>query len=310
MIFFPVKRFNAAIEISSDFIKSAMIFKKGRNFIIKKLLNVKIPSGIVKPSFKKKNIINPDAFMNYLKESCQDLKVKRIGVALPDASVRVFIRNFTDLPGERQDQNEMVLWNISNFLNLGSEKLRVSWKNMGKNSDGSHVFLIALGLEMVMAQYENAFKKTGFLTELLAPAGLNQFNFYSKVIPEKGCVAYLSLFDEFLNIFVFSDNIPVFYKLIKKGLLSDDGSSAINDVDLLIQYYNSENPDLEIEKFYIASPIKSEDKMSRVLRDTGSIDFTIIDEKQLIDFDKNSKINFKNNGLPFYTPVLGAAQSL
>ena len=330
MNFFPVQRLKAGVEISSDKITSALILKKGKKYSIKKLSNVKIPPGTIRPSFKKENIIDTETLHDCLEKTCYDMNLKKISVALPDSCVKVFIRKFTQLPEDPQEINEMVLWNFSKSLHLPVEQLRVSWENKGKNSDNHHVFLIVLGLETVMTQYENAFKKMDITPVMLAPAGLKQFNFYCESLPEKGNVAYLGLFDDFLNIFVFSNGTPVFYKIIKKGSLGDDSGSAINNVDLLIQYYNSENPDLEIEKFFIASHIKSDLLMEHILQDVSQIgshiksdmlmehilqdgnpiDCRILDERQLIEFDKKFKTDFKNIPLPFYTTALGAAQGL
>ena len=330
MNFFPIRRLKAGIEISSDKIKSAVIFKKGPTFSIEALFDVKIEPGVIKPSFMKENIIDETAFQECLKESCKDIILKNINVALPDSCIKILIRKFKELPKEMQDINEMVLWNISSFLDLPVGELRASWENMGKSSDNQHVFFIAFGLDKIITQYEEAFKRIGISPVIMAPSRLNQFNFYSKVLPDKGNIAYLGMFDDFLNIFVFSDGVPVFYKLIKKGFLGNDNTSAVNDVDLLIQYYNSENPGLDIEKFFIASHIKSDLLMEHILQDIthiGShiksdmlieqilldgnhIDFVIIDERQLIEFDERFKIFFKNNPLPFYSTVLGTAQGL
>jgi hypothetical protein len=330
MEFFSMKRLKAGVEISIDKIKSALIFRKGNGFSIHQLSHAVLPAGIVKPSFKTENILDEMAFQAALKKVLKDITLKKINLSLPDASVKVLIRKFKELPKEPEEINEMVLWNISRFLDLPIEALRISWENMGKNSDHDHVLLIALGLEKVIAQYEEMFRQIGVVPVMVAPAGLNQFNFYAPSLPEKGKVAYLGLFDDFLNIFAFSDNIPVFYKTIKKGLIGNDSGSAVNDVDLLIQYYNSENPDLEIEKFFVASHIKSDLLVEHILQDVSQvgphidsdmlvehllqdgkhIDFQLIDERQLIEFDKKFKDDFKDTPLSFYTTVIGTAQGI
>jgi len=310
MNFFPINKLLAGVELAPDNIKSALIMKKGKNYSIKQLSDVKIPSQTLKPSFKKENIINMDFFHDCLKKICKEIKVKNIGVALPDSCVKVLVRTFKELPKEKSKIDEMVLWDISSSLKLPADELRISWHNMGKNSDNAHVFLVVLALNNIIAQYEQVFNKLGVSPVMLAPAGLNQYNFYSRILPSKGNIAYLGMFDDYLNLFVFNDNIPLFYKMIRKGLLNDNESSAINDVDLLLQYYNSENPDLEIENFFIASNTKSEIQIKYILQDINSVEFTIIDEKQLISFDKSFKHNHNYNLLPFYTSVIGAAQSL
>jgi len=274
------------------------------------LSDVKMPAQTLKPSFKKENIINLDSFHDSLKKTCRAIKVKKIGVALPDSCVKVLVKTYKALPKEIAKIDEMVSWDISSSLKLSAKELRIGWKKMGKDSDNAHVLLIVLGMENIITQYEQAFKHLGVTPLMLTPAGLNQFNFYSSILPSKGTIAYLGLFDDFLNLFVFSDNIPLFYKTIKKGVLSDDETSAVNDVDLLIQYYNSENPDLEIENFFIASNTKSQIQVEYILQDINAAKFTIIDEKQLISFDKSFKLDHNYNPLPFYTSVIGAAQNL
>ncbi|MCP4670875.1 MAG: hypothetical protein GY857_06180 [Desulfobacula sp.] len=310
MSFFRIKRLLAGIELGPDNIKSALIFKKGNNFSITQLSDVKMPMQTLKPSFKKENILNLESFQDSLKKICREIKVQKIGVALPDSCVKVLVKTYKALPKEITKIDEMVSWDIASSLNLSANELRIDWQKMGKNSDNAHVLLIVLGMENIIVQYEQAFKKYGVSPLMLTPAGLNQFNFYSTVLPSKGIIAYLGLFDDFLNLFVFSDDVPIFYKMIKKGVLSDDETSAVNDVDLLIQYYNSENPDLEIGKFFIASNTKSQIQIEYILQDIHSAEFTIIDEKQLISFDKSFKLDHNYNPLPFYTSVIGAAQSL
>ena len=153
---------------------------------------------------------------------------------------------------------------------------------MGKTAENQHVFLVAMGMEEVITGYESALKAAGFFPKLLGPAGLHQFNFYCDSIPETGTVAYLALFDEYIVLFVFSGGIPIFYRMTHQGMLGPKEGSAINDLDLLIQYYRSEFADVGIEKYYIASPIKSETRVQHILQDIDPIDFTILDETEMI----------------------------
>ena len=308
MNFFPSKRLQAGIEISANQLKSAVVFKKGNIFSVNHLSAIKIPPETVKPSFKTENIIDEAVFNNNLEKICKDLNTKRVSLALPDSSVKVLIRKFKELPKDPREIHDMLSWSISTALHLSADELRISWENKGKIADVGHVFLIALGLETVIAQYEAAMKRVGIVPAALAPAGLNQFNFYAKALSEEGKVAYLGLFDDFVNIFVFCDGAPVFYKTIKKGVLNENGASAINDMDVLIQFYNSENPDLEIEKFYIASHIKSEEMIKQVLPDVNPLGFVLMDENDLIEIDKKLEVLPENGSLSFYTTALGAAQ--
>ena len=107
--FFPIKRLKAGIEISLDKITSALIFKKGRIFSIKKLSDVSLLPGTLKPSFAKENIINTHTFQDALKKACYDSNLKKVSVALPDSSVKVLIRKFKEIPEDIHEINKMLL---------------------------------------------------------------------------------------------------------------------------------------------------------------------------------------------------------
>lgn len=310
MQFFQRKRLQAGIEILPDAIRSAVIVKKGKREAIRQLSDVKLLSGTLKPSFKKENIIQMDAFGDSLKKVCKEISIKPAAVGLPDSCAKVLVKTYRELPKERTDIHDMIVWDIAAALKLPAEELRVSWNYMGNHPDGIHVLLVVISLTSIIAQYESVFKKLGVTPVQMAPSGICQFNFYCGMLPETGNIAYLGLFDDFINLFVFSNNVPIFYKMTRKGVMNNRQASAINDVDLLIQYFNSEYPDLKLDACFIASSIKSETRLEKILQDVSQTPLTLMDEKEIIGFHKQFKLNVDNEPLPFYTGVLGAARAV
>jgi hypothetical protein len=315
MKFFPNNFFSnnglkAGIEICAGAIRSAVILKNEKGFLIRSLSNSPFSGDAIKPSFKTENILNPVLFEACLKKSYKENNPRKVGVSLPDTCIKVLIKEFKEIPKGDTHIHEMIVWNLSSSLNLAGEELRVSWKNMGQNEEEKQVFLIALGLDPVLAQYEAAFKTIGLAPLVLAPTGLNQFNFYSVLLPDQGCVAYLGLFDDFLNLFVFVEGIPIFHRMIKKGFLNQNNTSAIHDIDLLIQYFYAENPGLEIDSLNIASHIKSEAQIQYILQDLSYGEFTMMDERRLVNFEKRAALETQETSLPIYTGAFGAAMGI
>ena len=310
MKFFPNNRLKAGVEIFAGSIKSVLIIKNEKKFLIRELSHNTFPMDVIKPSFKSENILDPALFEACLKKNLKESSPKKMGISLPDACIKVLIKEFKEIPKGDSHVHEMILWNLSGSLNLPREGLRISWKNMGQNEEEKHVFLIALGLDPVLAQYEAAFKKIGLSPLLLAPTGLNQFNFYSSLLPDQGCVAYLGLFDDFLNFFVLVEGVPIFHRMIKKGFLNQNNTSAIHDIDLLIQYFYEENPGLEIDSLNIASHIKSEAQIQHILQDLEYSQLKLMDERQLINFEKSASLAPHEMSLSFYAGAFGAAMGI
>ena len=306
MKFFPGSRLTAGIEITAGEINAALLVKKRKERFIRTLSRVIVPDETLKPSFKMKNILDESAFFSCLKECRDKMGFKKTGVALPDAAVKVMIKEFKEVPRGNLDMQELIVWTVSSSLNLDSDTLRVSWKNMGRNLGNKYVIVIVLGLKEVLGQYEEAFKRADIAPVMLAPAGLKQFDFYSGLLPQTGRIAYLGIFDAFLNLFVFDNGIPMFYRLIKKGFLNKKNGSVIDNMDLLIKYFYTEHPDFKIDRLYVASHLKSEIQVKQIFQGMGNLEFTMMDEGQLIAFEIPS--GEKDLGaLPFYSGALGAA---
>lgn len=238
------------------------------------------------------------------------MKIKSLGVSLPDACFKVFIKKFRELPAKEHEIKDMVVWSIADSLSIPVDELRISWENLGKNSENYYVFLIVIGMNNVLEQYERLIKKSASSSVLLAPVGLNRFNFYAEKIPAIGNNFYLSLFDDSLTAFAFLNGIPIFYKVIKKGLISGKGASAVEDMDMLLQYFFTKYPDFDIDKFFIASHIKSDLQIEQLLEDINPVEFVIIDENELAHFDQTFKAKSRGDSLSFYSSALGTAQSI
>ena len=307
MAFTPIQQFRAGIEISPEYAYVAKASSRKNQVHIKHLSRVKIPTGILRPSFKNQNVIDENALTECLNNLKKDLKLSKASVALPDSSVKIMIKVYKELPQSDQAVQEMIIWDSSNQLGIPPEDLRCAWEYMGKTPDGSHALVVVSCLDTVIQQYESCLSRSGLKETIILPAGLSQFNFYAHLLPESGRFAYLGLFDAYITIFVFSNGLPVFYKTIRKGLLSGSVSSAIDDIDFLLQYYSSEFPDLELDQIFVASHIKSKLHIQEILQDTISGPFEMMYEKEMVEIKKNNKLSKEHQLLPFYTAALGAA---
>lgn len=323
MTFLKKNRIYTGIEIGSKHIRSVLISKNGDSMTLLKCATVTMPAKSLNLSFKRRNIIDPAKFQSSMKKSLKICKGKKgekgkIGIAIPNSTVKILINKFPHMPDDNREKNEMVEWHIASSLNLSLDEIRVSWSSMGRSKDGENVLLVALCYEDVLSQYEREIKKIGLTPRLLSPAGINQFNFYSKLIPEKGISAYLGIFDDFISIFVFIDGIPLFYKNIKKGFLREPdfkmaGSldmNTANDVDMLIQYYNAENPDFKIEKIFIASHGRAAMEMEKTFTAMHNIQLNILDERQIMNIGKNVPMDSDNKEASLFSAAAGAAMNI
>ena len=308
MFFLNTSRVKTGMEISQDLICAASVHQTRDRLLLNKLYSVKIPAGVIKPSFRSRNILDPDIYVDSLREIKKKLRRTNVSIAIPDACTKILIKSFRELPEDEQDINDLIGWDLSNILKVDIDDLRFSWEYMGRNSDGHHIFLVVGSLLETLGQYEEGFKKSGFSVLQMKPAGLGQFNFYCPQLPDGSSIAYLALSDSFVSLFVFHQGVPVFYKSIRKGLLSVGRESAIDDLDLLVQYYSSEFPDLKVDTIYVASYLKSMDELRLILQDAFPGDIRVMDEQELVQIKEGSKDGADMDSLPFFSAALGIAR--
>jgi len=297
------------MEISDQGIRGVTVSLKGELPLLKHMVEIPLPGKVVRPQFRKENILDEQTFVECMQKSLARVKTGAVSVSLPDACMKVFIKKFGELPEKKQDIDDMVLWNISGALKIPADSLRVSWSHMGKNGENSNVILVAIGLADVLQQYETLFRKCRVSASWIAPSGLNRFNFYAEKIEETGITGYLGLFHDHLTAFVFSDSVPVFYKVFRKQLADDQETSAIENVDLLVQYFQSEYPEFPVDRFYIASHIKSQRQIKDMLEDLSYTHYSILEETQLVRFDKTFSPDPGQKPLSFFSGALGAIKS-
>lgn len=298
------------LEVSNDRLIAAQVRLTRKKYIVEKTCGVKIPTAALKPSFKHLNIVDPDVFTDCLTRSKLKKDYKRLKLALPDSCCKIFIRQYNELPDSNDTIDELIAWDMANQLKIDDlSELRCSWEYKGRLSDHGHVFLVVVMLEKVIAQFETLFEECGFKIDTILPTGIGQYNFYAPNLSSKDGVAFLGLFDESIFIFVFVQGIPLFYKTLRKGLIGANSPSAMNDLDLLLQYYYSELPDLALDRIVVASPIEPDQDVTQLLLESFSADRCLYaDERKLMDFSNLKHIDVEISSLSLFSAALGAAR--
>ncbi|GEM_PF-7004440 len=307
MKFFSKNKFGTGIEISVENIILAHVCEREKVCPVVNLSCCAIAPGLIRPLFKKPHIIDENAFIYNVKKIFKKNMIDSVKIALPDICFKVFIKKFKALPEKKKEIREMVMWSISDCFSIPMEELRISWKNMGKDNENQYIFIIVLAMDIVLEQYERLFKKCGIAITMITSVGLSRYNFFAHTIPFPGNNIFLGIFHESMTVFAFSDGIPVFYKVIKKGVISDQKISTMEEMDMLLNLFLSDNPDFDIDRFFIASRVKSDHFMEQLLQEINPAEFEILNEKDVVIFDKSFRTQGQQTDLSMYIGALGVA---
>ncbi|THB80452.1 MAG: hypothetical protein D3926_07090 [Desulfobacteraceae bacterium] len=303
-------RIRAGIDISGSKVVMARIDGSASAASSERFSDIRLEENTVKPSFRQENILNEASFCGRVRQVSKGANIRSVGVSLPDACFKVLIKHFNEVPDKQGDLEKLVEWSVSDSVSIPTDALKVSWLNMGQAEGGYHVFLIVLAMKTVVNQYERMLKKCGLKPVIIVPAGLSQFNHFALGIPEIGNIAYLGIFEDGLTTLVFSDALPVFYKVVKKGLISVKEANIAEDMDMLLKYFRTEYTDFKIDHFYIASHIQSEERIRHMVEDILPVEMTMIKDSTLGTGSTLGKAEHGISERMLYASALGAARAL
>ena len=311
------------LDITRTSVKVAQIEKLKKGWKLLRCGSIPIPENTIKLSYKSKNIINIELFHQTIRESMELLGggVSVAGLSIPNEIVKSSIHKYKELPTSKAEIGKMVEWGVEKLFPFPVENMKISYHIIGKNQAGETALFVTIGIQDVINEYELSLKELKIDAKIIRPSGVSQLNFYINELPQTACVAYIGLFDNFFTLFVFENAQLIYYCGVKKGF-SD--IHFFQTIDIAMQHYLNENPDKQIEKFFIGSQVEhhqeseekleeSEEKLKELkemLRSISNYDIQTIDEKQIIKEDiSHSEVKGLKN-LSSYTSAIGAAQSL
>jgi hypothetical protein len=93
----------------------------------------------------------------------------RLGVLVPDSSVRVAILRFETLPAHHAEADALVRWKMGSILPFPPEEARLSYQLLSKGNQSVELLAMALR-NSVVAEYEAAFENVSAGPALVLPA--------------------------------------------------------------------------------------------------------------------------------------------
>ncbi|SLM28656.1 hypothetical protein MTBBW1_1430028 [Desulfamplus magnetovallimortis] len=247
----------SGINIDVKAIKFVTVARK--NGVWHSITNLKLdlPAGLLKPGFNRKNIQDPAEFRAALSSLKKMTRMRScmVGVSLPCETTKLMIHPFPKLPHGDEQIKEMILWRIGKLTRLDLSDIEIRWDAFPGAGEQSVVLMVGLVSGAVLREYEESLRMAGFTVGSISSADMSLYNFYAPDIPEEGVVAWIGLFPESISIFVLDNGTPLFYKNMKKKLIAQNDA---DNIDMLIQYFMDEHPDLNIDRYFLSATPSSD----------------------------------------------------
>src|SRR5579862_4941555 len=144
-----------ALNLEAGFVAGARLNTSKRQV---QSMGVKgLPSGSLVPSPNKSNLANNAEVRQAIAEVVEKVGNGggRLGLLIPDVSVRIALLQFETLPGDQREAETMVLWKMREYLPYAPEEARLTYQVVGRQPDMLEVLGVAVR-GSVLAEFESA----------------------------------------------------------------------------------------------------------------------------------------------------------
>ena len=159
-----------AVEVRPRALAAVRLARDGGRLSLGAAATVELPPGTLEASLARANLTDPEAFRVALRavlERVGALSRGDVSVVLPDPSVRVALVPASGLRGRRGEAEETIRFRLHKALPFDVRAARIAW-----SPARSEQALVAVALEEVVREYEDALESLGFRPGLVEPASL------------------------------------------------------------------------------------------------------------------------------------------
>lgn len=160
-----------ALELEPGFVAGARLDDASRQ--VQRVAVQELQVGALAPSPNKPNIADDAAMRRTIVEVAELVSNGggRLGLLIPDLSVRVALLQFETLPEGRREAESLVRWRMREFLPFAPEEARISYQVLMKEPSSLEVLALAVR-GSVLAEYEAALEGINGGAALVLPASV------------------------------------------------------------------------------------------------------------------------------------------
>ena len=131
-----------------------------------------LPQGSLAPNLASANVANAAAVREAISDTLAAVgsRSREVIAIVPDASVRVVLLDFEELPERRQDADPVVRFRLKKSLPFDADSAALSYDV--RRSSGAIKVIAAVAPPAVLAEYESLFRSSGYSPGVVLPSML------------------------------------------------------------------------------------------------------------------------------------------
>lgn len=165
-----------ALAISETHLSIVTLRRSAGEFEPRNLGVLRLPAGIVQPSFNEPNVSNESALIEHLTKTATQAGINRpraLSVALPSGSARSQVMSLDSVPSSKAELAQLLEWKIERGFGQKSLDLHTSYKRLN-DFNGRPQWLVSAVHLKVLQQYERIFQDLRWNVGMIVPQNLGE----------------------------------------------------------------------------------------------------------------------------------------
>jgi Tfp pilus assembly PilM family ATPase len=174
---------NAAVELSAHHVSALSLESRAGSLVVASHATEPLPDGALVPSLTAHNFQNRAAVTAALNRALERIgRPRRIGLVVPDPVVKVSLVRFEQVPGSREDLDQLIRWQVRKAAPFPIEEAQVSYVRGIHAADGQE-FLVTLARRDIISEYEELCDAAGARAGIV---DISTFNVTNAVLAGSG----------------------------------------------------------------------------------------------------------------------------
>jgi Tfp pilus assembly PilM family ATPase len=209
---------DAAVEIASDHVSAAALSSRGGGLVVHAHASEPLPAGAVVPSLTAHNIPDQNIVAGALRTALARLGTRpaRVALVIPDLATKVSLVKFEQLPGKRDDLDQLVRWQVRKSAPFPIEEACVSY-TAGARDAGGGEFIVVMARQSIIEEYENVCSSAGVYAGLVDLSTFSVANLFLGPAAPSGDWLVVYVRPQYTSIAIFRGQDLIFFRNRPEG---------------------------------------------------------------------------------------------
>lgn len=300
-------RKSLGVSVSSAGVAFALLGGSANSPRLEGVSSRTLSPGILNPSLREPNILNPRDFVKELKEgrAAMQCRGRYVSLSLPDAVGRVMMLDMEERFGNRSEALDILRWKLKKRLPFDAADAHLDYQVVATRDNGDISVLVALAFRPVISQYEEIFAEADLVPIRI---DLNLFSLakvFEQRLESREDYAFLSSYDSTLGIIFVSSGKPELVRSRDMGAVESGRERIHHEIRCSFLSFRAHHPGREIREVFCVAPPDSLESFAEIAGDALGCQTVLLETKSALAVQEG--VTSDPETLFPYTTAIGAA---